>query len=67
MAISDDLKRLHLVLADVPTRASDDTARFMRMVRANLLALAEQVEALEHMPLHVERAGRRPVCPAPLQ
>jgi hypothetical protein len=64
MAISDDLKSLHLALTDMPDRAATDPTPFLRMVCANLLALAEQVEALENMPLNMDcaRPRTRPVA-----
>jgi hypothetical protein len=68
MAISDDLKSLHVALADAPNRSATDMAPFMRMVCANLLALADQVEALERMPLHADCIGvPARIRPAPLQ
>ena len=54
MPISEDLKSVHVVLTNVTRSVSSDTAPVIRMACANLLALAEQVETLESMPLNLE-------------
>ena len=69
MPISEDLKSVHIALADIARSVSSDTAPFIRLACANLLSLAEQVEALETMPLTVEhsRLRLRLAAPAGLQ
>jgi hypothetical protein len=59
MPISEDLKSVHIALADLARSVSADTAPVIRSACANLLALAEQVEALETMPLSLEHAMPR--------
>lgn len=54
MAISEDLMSVHVALADIARAACSDTAPVIRLACANLLALAEQVETLETMPLDME-------------
>jgi hypothetical protein len=57
MPISQDLKSVQNALADAAHSVSSDTAPLLRLACANLLALAEQVEALESMPFSLEHAN----------
>ena len=57
MPISNDLKSVHVALAAVAHSVAADKEPVIRLVCANILSLAEQVEALENMPMGMPHVG----------
>ena len=55
MPISEDLKSVHVALAAVARSVASDKEPVIRLACANILSLAEQVEALENMPMGLPR------------
>ena len=51
MPVSEDLKSVHVALAAVARSVAADKEPVIRLACANILSLAEQVEALENMPM----------------
>lgn len=51
MAISDDLRSVQAVLGSIQTHQAQGNQFLVRLLCDNLMALAEQVEALESLPV----------------
>ncbi len=51
MPISEDLKSIHVALAAVARSVAADNEPVIRLACANILSLAEQVQALENLPM----------------